>query len=331
VVKAGVIGCGAWGTTLAKILTENGLQTTLWCHEQTIADEINSRHTNKLLLPGIELPKSLKASVELSETVQNNELIVLVPASRFFKATVEKIKGYLTHQPLILSATKGLEESSNKRMSEILLEVIPELTGNIAVLSGPNISFEIANKKPATTVIASENHETAAKIQKIFNNNYFRVYTNNDVVGTEFGGTLKNIIAIAAGILDGKEIGNNTKSALMVRGIVEMSKLAVAKGAKAETLSGLSGMGDLITTCSSTLSRNHFVGESLASGKTLNDILKNMPAVAEGVDTTKVAHNLAKALKISMPITEEMYQVLYKNKNINQAIEDLMTRDLKPE
>jgi glycerol-3-phosphate dehydrogenase (NAD(P)+) len=325
-VKAAILGCGAWGTTLAKILAENGHAVTVWCHNASIAAQINT-HENKELLPGIILPDQIKGSVSLAETLQGAELLVIVTASQYYRQTVQQIKDLVPPNCLLLSATKGLDETTGKRMSEVLAEYFT----NIAVLSGPNISREIAEQKPATAVIAAENMETAKTMQKLFNNNYFRVYTNNDIVGTEYGGTLKNIIALAAGIVDGLQLGNNAKAALLVRGMVEIAKLTTTLGGKSETIFGLTGMGDLITTCSSALSRNHTVGERLAQGQQLTEILQNLKAVAEGVPTTKLAYALAQKTGTPMPLTEQMYGILYENKPIKEAIAALMSRDLKAE
>lgn len=330
-MKVTVIGCGAWGTTLAKILAENKNDVFIWSHDPAISQEINEFHENKKLLPGIVLPKNIRAVDTFDEALLGSSLVVMVPASAFFKATLLKIKDFLTKDMLLVSATKGLNASDDRRMSELIFEVLPAFRSRAAVLSGPNISKEIALGKPAVTVVASENKETAEAIQQLFNCEYFRVYTNNDVIGTEFGGTLKNAIAIVAGLIDGLNLGDNAKSAVMVRGILEMSRLAVKLGAQQQTLFGLSGMGDLITTCSSELSRNHYVGEQLASGKNLNEILQGMTAVAEGVATTKAAYKLAKKNKIEMPVTEQLYKILYENKKIPEAINDLMNRGLKAE
>lgn len=323
-----VIGAGAWGTTLSKVLADNGHTPTIWSHDEAIATVINTQHENTALLAGIKLPEIISATTDLAKAVKNSSLILIVTASQYFKQTLIQLKPLLTDQ-LIISATKGLHEADDKRMSEVITEVLPEQ--QFGILSGPNISWEIANKKPATTVIASTNIDTAKAIQAYFNNDYFRVYVNTDVIGTEYGGTLKNVIAIAAGIIDGLQLGDNTKAALMVRGMVEMTRLAVTLGAKAETLMGLTGMGDLITTCSSALSRNHTVGEKLATGKTIKEILKEMKAVAEGVATTKAAYALAQKYQVEMPITEQMYLVLYKDKSITEALQALMTRSPKAE
>lgn len=329
-MKISVLGCGAWGTTLAKILAENNQDVLLWCHDQAVAESVAQKQVNDYL-PGIKLPANIKTTTDLDLAVAEAQLLVVVTASEFFKKTLEQIKSKISSHTLILSATKGLDSTRDQRMSEIMLDVFPEHAEQVAVLSGPNISMEIAKQQPAVTVISSKNLQTAKIIQEAFNAPYFRVYTNDDVIGTELGGTLKNIIAIAAGVIDGLGLGDNAKSALMVRGMVEMSKLAVRLGAKQETLFGLTGMGDLITTCSSSLSRNHYVGQELAKGRKLTEILKGMKAVAEGVNTTKAAFDLAKKYEVAMPVTEQMYYILFQNKDIKEAVRDLMTRDLKPE
>jgi len=245
---------------------------------------------------------------------------------------VNRLKDYLSPSVYILSATKGFNKADNKRTSEVLFEVLPaEYESRIAVLSGPNISLEIARQKPSTTVISSKDNNTALYLQKHFSNDYFRVYTNNDVVGTELGGILKNIIAIAAGIIDGLDLGDNAKSAIMVRGMVEISRLAVKLGARQETMFGLSGIGDLITTCSSKLSRNHFVGEHLGKGLKLAEILNKMTAVAEGVNTVKIIYPLLRELEVDMPVTAEVYKVLFEDKPVHKAIRELMSRDAKAE
>ncbi|MDR2431995.1 MAG: NAD(P)-dependent glycerol-3-phosphate dehydrogenase [Candidatus Margulisbacteria bacterium] len=328
-VKAAVIGCGAWGTTLAKVLAENGHSIRIWCHSEKLAAEINARE-NKTLLNGIALPDNIQGETSLAAALQDAELAVLVTASRYFRATAVKLRGLLAADCLLLSATKGLDETG-QRMSGVLSEVLPEHAQRIAVLSGPNISREIAEQKVSAAVIAARQKTTAEAIQKLFNNNYFRVYTNDDVAGVEIGGAVKNIIAIAAGIIDGLNLGNNAKAALLVRGMVEIARLAAALGGRAETVFGLTGIGDLIATCSSSLSRNHYVGVELAQGKTLPEILKGMRAVAEGVPTTKLAHALAQKTGAAMPITAQMYAILYENKPIPAAINELMSRALKPE
>jgi glycerol-3-phosphate dehydrogenase (NAD(P)+) len=330
--QVGIIGAGAWGTTLAKVLADNGHVPVIWSHSEAIAQDINQSHKNTTLLPDIELPSSITSTTSLEESCKDKDLIVLVVASQFYQNTLEQIKPLLNHKTYLLSATKGINEKDNKRFSEILLETFPkEYHSKIGILSGPNISREIALEKVSTTVISSPFSETAKYIQGLFHNQYLRVYTNTDMVGTELGGTLKNIIAIAAGILDGLGMGDNAKSAVMVRGLVEMTRFATYFGAKPETLYGLTGMGDLITTCSSTLSRNHHVGSQLGRGQTLENILKDMTAVAEGVSTCKLVWDIAKKHKIDMPVTEQIHRILFENVSVPNAIHNLMTRDMKPE
>ena len=331
-IKAAVIGAGAWGTTLAMILAENNHQVVVWAHDEQIADAINNRHENTVLFPGIALPRSIAATTDLEAAARDADLIVLVVASKFFSETVRRLIPFLNERTILISATKGLDPETKKRTAELLEDVLPdELHEKTGILSGPNIAREIAARKPATTVIASRNHYTARRAQEYFSTPYFRVYTNTDVTGTEIGGTLKNIIAIAAGIIDGLGLGDNTRSALMVRALVEIIRFGNRFGARTETFYGLAGMGDLITTCSSVMSRNHHVGEHLAKGRTLKEILADMTAVAEGVETTRLVHEIAKRDGIEMPVTEQVYAVLFEDKPVKQAIFDLMTRDLKAE
>jgi glycerol-3-phosphate dehydrogenase (NAD(P)+) len=331
-MKTTVMGVGAWGTTLAGILADNGHDVVMWSHDPAIAETINKDHENKALFAGVKLSEKITATTDIEAACKDSALIVLVVASKFYAATVQKARGVFHPGVLIVSATKGLNPEDNKRPSEVLLENLPaELRSRVAVLSGPNIAREISARKPATTVVASPHEQTATAIQKFFNTPYFRVYTNTDMAASEIGGTLKNVIAIAAGIVDGLELGDNAKSALMVRGMVEIVRFGAHFGAKAEAFYGLAGMGDLITTCSSKMSRNHFVGENLAKGKTLSEILSGMTAVAEGVEAAKHVHEIALKENISMPVTAQVYAILFEDKPVKQAISDLMTRDLKAE
>lgn len=331
-MKTTVMGVGAWGTTLAGILADNGHQVVMWSHDAAIADQINNEHENKALFPGFALSKQITATTDIEDACRDSALIVLVVASKFYASVVQKAHGVFAPGVLIVSATKGLNPEDNRRPSEVLLENLPEaLRSQVAVLSGPNIAKEIAARKPATTVIASPNEATAKAIQKFFSTPYFRVYTNTDMAASEIGGTLKNVIAIAAGIVDGLELGDNAKSALMVRGMVEIVRFGTHFGAKPESFYGLAGMGDLITTCSSKMSRNHYVGENLAQGKTLKKILGSMSAVAEGVEAAKHVHEIAVKEKLVMPVTEQVYSILFEDKPVKQAIADLMSRDLKSE
>jgi glycerol-3-phosphate dehydrogenase (NAD(P)+) len=331
-MKTTVFGVGAWGTTLAGILAENGHDVVMWSHDPEIARTINEEHENKALFAGVKLSDKIRATTDLKEACVDSKIVVFVVASQFYASTVQKAHPFLPRDVVIVSATKGLNPADNRRPSEVLIENLPpEMKTRVAVLSGPNIAREIALKKPATTVIASPNEEIAKAAQKFFSTPYFRVYTNTDMAASELGGTLKNVIAIAAGIVDGLDLGDNTKSALMVRGLVEIIRFGTHFGAKADSFYGLAGMGDLITTCSSKMSRNHFVGESLAQGKTLKDILAGMTAVAEGVEAARHVHEIAQKEKIEMPVTTQVYKVLFEDKPVKQAIMDLMTRDLKAE
>ncbi|MBX7059564.1 MAG: NAD(P)-dependent glycerol-3-phosphate dehydrogenase [Leptospirales bacterium] len=331
-MQTAVIGSGAWGTTLAKILAENGHSVDLWCHDQALADDINQKHENVQLFAGVKLPENIRAVTSFTEAGAGKQLIVVVTASKFIGSTVKALAPVLPPDAVIASATKGLNPGDNKRPSELLRENLPpERWRYIAVLSGPNIAREIAARKPAATVCSAENLETAQFVQKAFSSPYFRVYTNDDTAAAEFGGTLKNVIAIAAGIVDGLELGDNAKSALMVRGMVEIIRFGTHFGARPESFYGLAGMGDLITTCSSKMSRNHYVGENLAAGKTLDEILKGMTAVAEGVEAARLIFDIAKREKISMPVTEQVHAILFENKPVDRAILELMTRDLKGE
>ncbi len=323
-----VIGAGAWGTTIADLLAKKGYEVLLWCFEEDTAREIETAKENSKFLPGIKLHNNIKTAVGLKECFASKIIISVVPCQHI--STTYRDKGLsVPKDTLILSATKGIEKTTLKRPSEILSEVLG--TGPVAVLSGPNLSKEIAKGLPAASVIACSSQSAAEKLQSILNTEKFRIYTSDDVIGVELGGALKNVIAIAAGICDGLELGSNAKSALIVRGLAEIKRLGIAAGAKPGTFSGLSGIGDLITTCQSSLSRNHSVGEQLAKGKTLVEIQKSMDAIPEGVDTSVSALKLAEKLKVELPITKEVHKVLFEGKKPAESISSLMGRSLKSE
>lgn len=326
--KVSVIGAGAWGTTLAQLAAENGHTVTLWSFEKEVTEHINEFHENKKYLCGFQLSANIEATSDIKKAC-DSEIIFIVTPSQFLRHTLKCMKGCIKKDAIVVSAVKGLELETQKTMSQIIKEELSP--AKFVVLSGPNISKEIAKGLPAAAVAASGDINTAKTVQKIMNNQRFRIYTNTDIIGVELGGTLKNVIAIAAGAADGLNLGNNAKSALLVRGIAEITRLGVAMGGKYETFSGLSGIGDLITTCMSPLSRNHFVGAELAKGKKWNEIKSKMIDVAEGVPTAKAAKELAKKMKIEMPITEEVYAVLYENKDPYKAMISLMQRELKDE
>ncbi|MFH1826779.1 MAG: NAD(P)H-dependent glycerol-3-phosphate dehydrogenase [bacterium] len=326
--KVSIIGAGAWGTTLATLFAENGNQVTLWVYEKDLAEEMSERRENKRFLPGFQLPESITVTNDLNQ-IKDTEIVVFVVPTQFLRSTAKQAAKVIGAKAIIVCASKGIEEKTLKLPLDILKDELK--TNNLAVLSGPNLSKEIASGQPAATVVASDNEQTARIVQQALLQERLRVYTNDDPIGVELGGALKNIIAIAAGVSDGLELGDNAKSAIMIRGIAEISRLGVALGAKAETFAGLSGMGDLITTCSSKLSRNHRVGEQLAKGQSLADIQKDLKAVAEGVFTVKAALDLGKKLKVALPITQEVHAILYQNKKPFQAISDLMSRSAKQE
>ncbi|MDD5456616.1 MAG: NAD(P)-dependent glycerol-3-phosphate dehydrogenase [Candidatus Margulisbacteria bacterium] len=331
-----VCGSGAWGTVLAQLLADKNEPVYLFCHTQLIADEINNIHTNSTYLPKKPvLNKNIKAFpiTAINEYIEKADFIFIVVASPFYRQTLKQIKPYLRPDHIIVSATKGMEENTDKSILEIASE---EFSGAIlkkqfALLSGPNLAGEIFTGKPAATVIAAHNQVLAKKVQNLLGSTQLRPYISSDLIGVEYGGILKNVIAIAAGILDALELGSNAKAALLVRGLAEMKRFAVASGAKEKTITGLAGFGDLITTCLGPQSRNYNVGYRIGKGESLPAITKSMVSIAEGVKTCKVIKELAQKKKIPMPITEAVFQVLYKNLSIKETIQLLMTRELKEE
>lgn len=326
--KVSIIGAGAWGTTLSILAAENGHSVKIWSFEEDVVKSINEIRENKKYLNGFQLPQSIEATSDLKKAA-DCEIMIFATPSQYLRETLQNISRFVQKGTTVVSAVKGLEIETQKTMSVLVKEELP--AKNVVVISGPNISKEIARGLPAATVAACSDIETAKIIQQAFNSKRFRVYTNNDVIGAELGGALKNIIAIAAGIADGLTLGNNAKAALMVRGMVEIMRLGVAMGGRSETFNGLSGIGDLITTCNSTLSRNHFVGVEIAKGRRISEIITKMYDVAEGVPTSKAARELSRKMKIEMPITEEVYSVIYEGKDPFKAISSLMQRDLKNE
>lgn len=323
-----VIGAGAWGTTLSILLAEKGHRVTLWAYEEDLVPEMREFRENKRFLPGFPLPGNIEITAEAG-AVKGSEICFFVVPAQFLRTTARKFAGAVAPSAIIVSASKGIEERSLKLPLEILSEELKN--DKFCVLSGPNLSREIAKGLPAASVAASKEKGTAMAVQESLMIERFRVYTNTDIVGVQLGGSLKNVIAIAAGVADGLNLGDNAKAGLMIRGIAEITRLGIALGAKAETFAGLSGMGDLITTCSRRLSRNHFVGEQIARGRKLPEILKEMKDIAEGVLTSAAARSLGKKHGVTMPITEQVYQTLYEGKDPYQAITDLMTRSATSE
>lgn len=330
--KVGVVGTTSWGTTLGVITARQGVDVVIWARTQAEAEKLESDRENARFLPGVAFPDSLAVSASMCEALGDADIVLIVVPSRNFRANVRRVSCALSPDAIVVSATKGIESDTGMRMSEVLADELPEtMHEGICALSGPNLSREIIGGKPASTVIASVNSNAARAAQHALNSNLFRVYTNEDIVGVEFGGALKNIIALAAGICDGMNYGDNAKAAVITRGLAEIGRLAEAAGANPLTLAGLAGMGDLIATCSSTLSRNHYFGRRLASGESPEQIRASMDSVAEGVDTTQGAITVADRLGVEMPIAQAMHSVIFEGVPIERAVSTLLERAPRPE
>lgn len=335
-MNVSVFGCGAWGTVLAELFAQSVEIVWLVGHTDELVEEINKKHTNVQYLPtGTKLSANVKAvhlEDDLTEVLEA-PIIVVAVASPYYESVLKKMTPKLTSHQILVSATKGMDMTTGRSTLEIAQAQLPKVfyDSRYVVLTGPNLAFEIAQKKPAAAVLAGGDPELVKQVQRLLSSPVFRVYTVQDRIGAAYGGIIKNVIAIAAGLLDAKQLGANAKSALLVRGMAEMRRFAVAKGAQEETLFGLSGFGDLITTTGSHLSRNYTVGFRLGQGASLVDIQASMISVVEGVRTCQVIHGLAAKLQLDMPINEAVYKVLYEGANIDEVIRDLMTRDLKQE
>ena len=330
-VSVGVIGSGAWGTNLACLLAKKGIETTLWEHRPERAIELQQQRENTLFLPGIRFPAMLYVTSQVAEAARGKDMLLLVTPSQRMRENVRLLAPYVGKGTLLVSATKGIEINSLKRMTEVIAEELPQARSRIAALSGPNISREVAEEKPTATVVAAVEEEIAVRARTILNTVRFRVYTANDLVGVEFAGALKNIIAIGTGFNDGMGYGDNAKAAFITRGVAEMSRLGIAAGAHPLTFAGLAGIGDLIATCASPLSRNHKLGRRLATGEKLDAILASMHSVVEGVYTTKAALQLAARYDVEMPITQQLSLVLFEGLDPRKAMPELMMRDPKSE
>lgn len=325
--RIAVIGAGSWGTALAKVLGENGHHVTVWARRPELAAALAAQHRSPDYLPGIVLPEALHFTANLAEATREANFILLTTPSHGLREVLQPLRSLPT-TATVISTVKGIETDTLLRMSQIITALV---AAPVVVLSGPNLAVEVANQIPTATVVASADLAAAKAVQDIFKNRYFRVYTDHDVTGVELGGALKNIIALAAGIVDGVGFGDNTKAALMTRGLVEITRLGAKLGADPLTFAGLSGMGDLFVTCMSRKSRNRHVGEEIGKGRKLQGILNEMMMVAEGVRTTQAAYQLAQQHGVEMPITSEVYQVLFENKDAKQAVYALMTREAKRE
>lgn len=326
-----VIGAGGWGSAISAIIGGKGIDVSLWAREEDVAEEINRHHLNSVFLPGVTLPETITAFNQLEDLLQKADTLVLAVPSYAARSVCEEISKLCPHEISIVSATKGFDPTSQMRITEVIRDAIPQARRRIAVLSGPNHAEEVGRKIPSATVIASENKELAENLQSIFMTDFFRVYTNPDVLGVEIGGALKNIIALDAGASDGLGFGDNTRAALITRGLAEMTRLGIAMGANAHTFSGLSGIGDLLATCSSTHSRNRKFGFEIAMGKTVEEILSNTKTVAEGVHAVKTTISLSKNYGVTMPLCEVTNNVLYHGFDLRESIIQLMQRGAKEE
>ncbi|MEL7271451.1 MAG: NAD(P)H-dependent glycerol-3-phosphate dehydrogenase [Bacteroidota bacterium] len=320
-LKVGLLGGGSWGTTVASLTARNA-DTTLWARNEETVKEINEQRTNSKYLPGALLNKNLKASASIADTVKDADLLVMGIPSQNFRQVLETAKPHIRPWIPVVSLSKGLEMGTKKRMTEVISEILP---GHPAgVLTGPNLAKEIHNGQAAAAVIAMVDEIIAKKLQSVFNCGLFRVYTNTDVIGCELGGALKNIMAIATGMGDGANAGDNTRAAVITRGLSELTRLGTAMGGKRRTFSGLAGMGDLVATCSSPKSRNRHVGFQLGKGKKIDEIIAEMSEVAEGVKTAKVVMELSRDHNVHMPISEEVYKVLYEGNTVEDAFRGLL-------
>jgi len=327
--RIAILGDGGWGTTLASLVSAKGYSVTLWGAFEEYSKLMAKTRLNPKFLPGIKIPHEVQITSDIKAAVTNKNILVLAVPAQYTREVLKKIKGKFNKKTIFISVTKGIEIGSSKRISEIIHAILGPV--KFAVLSGPTIAQEVARGIPTTIVAASHNKKIRKTIQEIFSTERFRVYTNPDVIGVELGGSLKNVIAIACGVSDGLGFGTNTKAAILSRGLAEISRLGKAMGARLDTFSGISGLGDLVTTCISKQSRNRFVGEQIGKGKNLKQIYKHMQMVAEGVSTAKSAYALSLKYKVEMPITKEVYRLLYLNKSPQQVVRDLMTRKSKEE
>ncbi len=327
-----VIGAGSWGTTLANLLAEKGNRVALWCFEAELCARMQQNRVNDLYLPEIKLSQNLRFTSDLSEAVSGKELLLFVSPSQVTRQVLQQALPAIAPHSLIVSASKGIENDSLMLMSQVFEELLPvSLHSRLGYLSGPSFAKEVAQGMPTAVVAAARELQLAEQIQEIFSTEKFRVYTHDDIIGVELGGAMKNVIALAAGVADGLGFGYNSRAALITRGLAEMIRMGLKLGGSAETFAGLAGMGDLVLTCTGDLSRNRTVGIELGKGRKLNEILDGMQMVAEGVKTTLSAYQLAQRLEVEVPIIEQMYQILYQNKDPRQAVSDLMLRDLKAE
>ncbi len=331
-IRIGAVGGGSWGTVLAALLAGKGMSVTLWCWEPEVAESINNDNENKLFLPGIKLPETLKATNSLEETVEGKDVVLVSTPSQHMRSVLDRISYLFQHGTTVVLASKGIENGTLRLMNQVAEESLPDfLHRNIYVVSGPTFARELAVKTPSAAVVAGYRSEGLPFLQQLFATPYFRTYTSSDVVGVEIGGALKNVIAISVGILEGAGLGRNSQAAIMTRAIAEITRLVTKMGGNPFTVTGLSGVGDMILTCNGDLSRNRMVGMRLGKGEKIDDILAGMTMVAEGVATSKSAYDLAKKMDVAMPIVEAVYRVIHEGANLEETFYALMERSLKDE
>ena len=327
--KAGVLGAGSWGTALSFLLSDNGHQVTMWSIDENEVKMLNEKREHETKLPGVKLPDQLQITGDLEDTVQGKDFLVLAVPSPFTRSTAAKMSPYVTEGQIIVDVAKGIEESTLMTLSQQIRQEIPQ--ADVAVLSGPSHAEEVGRRLPTTCVIGAATRKTAEYLQSMFISKVFRVYTSPDILGIELGGSLKNVIALAAGIADGLGYGDNTKAALITRGIAEIARLGVKMGGKIESFTGLTGIGDLIVTCASVHSRNRKAGYLIGQGKSVQEAMDEVKMVVEGVYSAKAAAKLAEKYQVSMPIVEEVNKVLFEGKAPAEAVDDLMMRESRSE
>lgn len=331
-LSIGVIGAGSWGTALAHLLAQKGHSVDLWVFEPEICDQIEQTRENKMFLPGVQLPENLRPLNDLALAVKGKPLVLIVVPSHVMRAVTGQMAEHLEPDTIVVSASKGIENDTQLTMSGVLKETLHDLKDDrLAVLSGPSFAKEVALGLPTVVTAASKSLDCARQVQHVFVTPAFRVYTHEDIIGVELGGSVKNVIAIAAGMIDGLELGLNTRAALITRGLTEMRRLGLAMGANPRTFTGLAGVGDLVLTCTGSLSRNHTVGKKIGQGMKLKDVLADMHMVAEGVKTARSLYNLSRRLGVEMPIAHAVYHILHEDLAPKDAVYQLMTRDLKEE
>jgi glycerol-3-phosphate dehydrogenase (NAD(P)+) len=329
--KFAVVGAGAWGTALAAHAARLEHAVTLWALEREVADEIHTRHSNSIYLPGLPLPQNLQATSDVAAAVSGADVVILVPPSSHLRSVITKVAPVLGEQTLVVVATKGIEEGSLKLMSEVVEETAPELGERLAFLSGPSFAKEVARGLPSDVVVASDGMTAAREIQQLIHAPNFRTYSSGDPIGVQVGGAIKNVLAVATGACDGLAFGDNARAAVITRGLAEMTRLGVALGANPLTFLGMSGVGDLVLTCAGDLSRNRTLGKQLALGVDPKAYLASQRSVAEGFSTSAAAHALAQKLGVEMPITENVYEVLHRGRPLKDAVKTLLERTHKDE